>query len=157
MTYGEITKMSPVEDDPAMWAALCKFFRQVMDGLSFTTPFIGPAFIGALLSVTRKSYRKKGVAYWASAVCWSTAAGAVLTPAFAHLVGISGDIAGSAAALVAILGHESIGFFFRHFGVKAAESETRWDGVERRSGNIAETGGQNGDIRPRNGGTTNGA
>lgn len=121
--------MSPVEDDPALWAVLVKFFRQIMDGLAFTTPFIGPAFVGAVLSATRKSYRDKGAAYWISAVCWSTAAGAVLTPAFARLAGLDGDIAGSTAALVAILGHESIGFLFRRFGA----AETKWDGVERRN------------------------
>ena len=153
--------MSPVEDDPAVWSVIvayvAKFGRQVADSLSFTTPFIGPAFIGAVLSVSRKSYRNKGAVYWSSAVSWSTAAGAVLTPIFAHTAGFPDSVSGSTAALVAILGHEGIGFLFRKVGADDAlrkhleeeerrrEAEKRveepdepWDGVDRRKSNRDE-------------------
>ena len=123
--------MSPVEDDPAVWALLAKFFRQIVEGLSFATPFVGPAFIGAVLAASRKSYRKKGGVYWVSAVFWSTAAGAVLAPIFAHVAGFPETVCGSVAALVAILGHEGIGFLFHKVGADALAKE--WDGQERRT------------------------
>ena len=119
--------MSPVEDDPSIWAILLKPLKLVADSLSFTTPFLGPAFVGAVLSTMRKSYRKKGKMYWFSAVSWSTAAGAMLTPLFAHLAGIPENVAGSTAAFVAIMGHEALGFICRYFG-----SSEPWDGEERR-------------------------
>lgn len=109
-------------------ATLIKWLRAIADSLAFTQPFIAPAFIGAVMSVTRKSYRKKGFAYWVSAVCWSTAAGASLTPAFAHLAGLPDGAAGSTATLVALLGHEGVGWLCGHF-----KPSDPWDGVDRRN------------------------
>ena len=113
-----------------MWNALCKIWRVLADSLAFTGPFIGPAFIGAVLSATRRSYRDKGPVYWFSAVAWSTAAGAVLAPLFAHVMGFSDDVARSSAALLAILGHEGVGFMFRRIGAEE-EAKNRYAAYAR--------------------------
>ena len=115
--------MSPVEDDPAVWAAMCKFFRQIADGLSFTTPFVGPAFLGAVCNAIWRKHFRKGVIYLASAVLSSTLAGSVLTPLFAHVAGFPDNVTGSTAAFVAILGYEAINKF---------TGKDKWDGGERR-------------------------
>lgn len=118
---------TPEPGDVDVFAAFLRWIRSVAEGLLYTTPFIGPAFLGAVLSATRKSYRDKGVFYWISAVMWSTAAGAILTPAFAKLAGLDSEVAGSSAALVALLGHEGVGWLCGHFKPKEP-----WDGSERR-------------------------
>ena len=115
-------------------------------------PFLGPAFLGAVLSAARKKYRRKGKLYWISAVCWSTVAGAALTPLFAHAAGIPENVAQSSATFVAIMGHEALNFLYRQFGLpedkefrdpvpgtapelRPATEPAPWDGTERRSAN----------------------
>ncbi len=124
--------MSPVEDDPAMWAALGKLVRQIADGLSFTMPFIGPAFLGAVLNAIWRKHLRKGVPYLLSAVFSSTVAGAVLTPVLAHAAGFPDNVSGSTAAFVAIVGYEAIN---RVCGKSTAGT---WDGTERRKRNREE-------------------
>lgn len=128
---GDCGRMSPVEDDPTVWGVLAKIGKAVLESLSFAAPFVGPAFIGAVLSASRRSYRDKSLMYWFSAVMWSTAAGTVLAPLFAEVMGFSDNAARSSAALLALLGHEGVGLIFRKTGL---ESEAKhWDGMDRRN------------------------
>lgn len=121
--------MSPVEDDPAVWVAFVRYWREVMDGMAFTTPFWGPAFLGALLNAIWRKHLRRGAAYLLSAVFSSTVAGAVLTPLFAHVAGFPDGVSGSTAAFVAIVGYEVIN---RMFGSTVIGGSKPWDGTERR-------------------------
>lgn len=104
--------MSPIEDDPTVWAVMAKFCRQIIDSLSFCTPFIGPAFLGALLNAIWRKHLRRGIVYLLNAIFSSTMAGAVLTPLFAHVSNFPEGVSGSTAAFVAIIGYEAINRIF---------------------------------------------
>lgn len=118
-----------------MWAAIAKFFRQIIDGLAFCTPFIGPAFLGAILNAIWRKHLRRGVTYLLSAIFSSTVAGAVLTPLFAHVGNFPESASGSTAAFVAIIGYEAIN---RICGDSA--SKDSWDDAERRKAERAGDG-----------------
>lgn len=108
--------LPPEMGDSDVWASILRAIKQICEGLSFATPFIGPAFLGAILSVSRKAYRHKSKIYWFSAVAWSTLAGALLAPLFSHTFGIPLEAAGSSASFIALIGHEALNMIIVKYG-----------------------------------------
>ena len=115
---GENGLMSPVEDDPDMWAALMRAMQQVTAPLSPLLPFLAPAFVGSLIGAGFKRYWKKGVWNFVSMVVWSTATGAVLTPLFTHMMSLPDTVSVSAASFIGIFGHAVLARIGEKFGIK---------------------------------------
>lgn len=114
--------MTPLEDDPGIWAALMRLLRPIGDSMAYVMPFLAPAFLGALLGAWRGDRRNKGRWHWLSLVAWSMAAGAGFAPLFMHLFGLPESVAGSAACALAFFGKDGTDMIRRVLASKADDS-----------------------------------
>ena len=128
--------MAPVEDDPDMLAAILRLLKSLLEGLSFITPWLLPAFFGALAGSRGKDRRKHGFWGWVNAVFWATIAGAGLAPLAAHFSGAPEAMTNSVAFLIGLLGYDRTNHIRAMLRARKILKENEDDGDRNEGGDV---------------------
>ena len=100
--------MSPMEDDPTLWEAAMRTFKELYLWILNPPALLLPAVAGAFVGLLREEKRKRTKGQWISRLFMSALVGFWLTPLVSHTLSWPNDISQAVAFFLGLCGQDLV-------------------------------------------------